>query len=111
MGEAFAWQVFFNSKLFDTAFLLRAGLVARSCAVENLDAVVEEEVTAFPACAPGAVAEAKKLYHTLAGANPTTQADLTANALADRWETGGTQEGIAAVFAKQEPSWRKNSNG
>lgn len=109
MGEAFARQVFFNSKPFDTAFLIRAGLVAKSCTNDMLDETVEEEVSAFLACAPGAVSDAKRLCRTLAGRHPTAMADLTANALADRWETSETQEGIAAFFAKEEPSWRKKT--
>ncbi|MBL4811158.1 MAG: crotonase/enoyl-CoA hydratase family protein [Rhodobacteraceae bacterium] len=111
MGEAFARQVFFNSKPFDTAFLVRAGLVAKSCAADMLDQAVEEEVCAFLACAPGAVSDAKRLCLALAGADPTARAGLTANALADRWETSETQEGIAAFFAKEEPSWRKKTKG
>lgn len=110
MGEAFARQVFFNSKPFDTAFLIRAGLVTRSCAAEALDAAVEEEIIAFLACAPGAVSAAKSLCRTLGGSNPTAMADFTANALADRWETEETQQGIAAFFAKQQPSWRQTTD-
>lgn len=109
MGEAFARQVFFNSKPFDTAFLIRAGLVAKSCPDDQLDDLVEQEVSAFLNCAPSAVADAKQLCRTLSGSDPTAMANLTANALADRWETSETQEGIAAFFAKQEPSWRKKT--
>ncbi|SNR33367.1 crotonase/enoyl-CoA hydratase family protein [Puniceibacterium sediminis] len=106
LGEAFARQVFFNAKPFDVDFLIRAGLVARTCPADGMDAAVEEEVLAFLDCAPGAVARAKALCRTLSGPDPVTAADLTANALADCWETDETREGIAAFFAKQTPSWR-----
>ncbi|KMK68528.1 crotonase/enoyl-CoA hydratase family protein [Puniceibacterium sp. IMCC21224] len=109
MGEAFARQVFFTAKPFDAAFLIRAGLVARSCAATDLDAAVEDEIAAILNCAPGAVAAAKALCRALAGANPADSAELTANALADCWETAETQEGIAAFFAKETPSWRQSS--
>lgn len=109
MGEAFARQVFFNSKPFDAAFLIRAGLVAKSCSDDMLDGAIEEEVSAFLACAPGAVSAAKLLCRTLVGGDPAAIADLTTNALADCWETSETQEGIAAFFAKEEPSWRKKT--
>lgn len=108
MGEAFARQVFFTGKPFDAAFLMRAGLVARSCSAEELDAAVEEEIQIILECAPGAVAAAKALCRTLAGTDPSDAAEFTANALADCWETEETQEGIAAFFAKQTPSWRQS---
>lgn len=112
MSEAFARQVFFNSKPFDTAFLIRAGLVAKSCTDDMLDDAIKEEVSAFLACAPGAVSDAKRLCRMLAGGeDPTAMAELTANALADRWETSETQEGIAAFFAKEEPPWRRKAEG
>lgn len=107
MGEAFARQVFFNGKAFDAAFLMRAGLVARICLAEELDAAIEEEVHSFLDCAPGAVALAKALCRQLAGQDPMKDAEMTANALADCWETEETHEGITAFFAKKTPSWRK----
>lgn len=109
MGEAFARQVFFTARSFDAAFLMRAGLVARICDPEGMNLAVEEEVQAVLQCAPGAVSAAKELCRALAGADPANSATLTANALADCWETQETQEGIAAFFAKEPPSWRQSS--
>lgn len=108
MGEAFARQVFFTAKPFDAAFLVRAGLVAHSVSSEALDAAVEEEILAILDCAPGAVAAAKALCRDLATMDPAHAAEYSANALADCWETQETQEGIAAFFAKQSPSWRNS---
>lgn len=107
LGEAFARQVFFNAKPFDAAFLIRAGLVARACRLDDLDAAIEEEVLAFLQCAPGAVSEAKALCRQLAGTDPSDAAEMSATALADRWETLEAQEGIAAFLAKETPSWRR----
>ena len=111
MGEAFARQVFFTGKPFDTAFLMRAGLVSRSCSAGDIDAAVEDEILAILNCAPGAVARAKALCCTLAGAETVNAAEYTANALADCWETDETQEGIAAFFAKNTPEWRQSNEG
>lgn len=108
LGPAFARQVFFNCKPFGPDFALRAGLVARIEAPDRLDAAVEEEAAAFLDCAPGAVADAKALARTLAGPDPADLATMTANALADRWETEEAQAGIAAFFAKETPPWRKD---
>lgn len=106
-GEAFARQVFFNTKPLDTAFLIRAEVVARACPSETLDGAVEEEVAALLQCAPGAVAEAKALCRALAGRDPVEAAAFSASALADRWETEETRDGIAAFFAKEDPVWRR----
>ncbi|WP_368487305.1 hypothetical protein [Celeribacter sp. HF31] len=46
------------------------------------------------------------LWRALAGANPADAANFSASALADRWETQDTKDGIAAFFAKKEPPWR-----
>lgn len=109
MGQAFARQVFFTGKPFNTAFLVRAGLVARSCCADELDAAVEDEILSVLGCAPGAIARAKALCRALVGTDPAEAAHLSANALADCWETDETQEGIAAFFAKETPSWRQAS--
>ncbi|WP_238364559.1 crotonase/enoyl-CoA hydratase family protein [Mesobacterium pallidum] len=109
LGEAFARQVFFTARPFDTAFLQRAGLVARICPAEGLDAAIEEEIAAVLDCAPGAVSAAKALCRTLAGTDPVAAAGLTAAALADRWETREAQEGIAAFFARETPAWRRRA--
>lgn len=106
LGESFARQVFFNGRPFDADFLIRAGLVAQACPAEGLDVAVEQEVAAFLDCAPGAVAEAKALCRALAGADPSEAADMTANALADRWETEETRAGIEAFFERRDPPWR-----
>lgn len=107
LGPAFARQVFFNGKPFGPDFALRAGLLARIASAEDLDGAVEEEAAAFLDCAPGAVADAKALARKLAGPDPADFADMTANALADRWETEEAQAGIAAFFARETPPWRK----
>ncbi|WP_193178691.1 crotonase/enoyl-CoA hydratase family protein [Oricola nitratireducens] len=106
LGEGFARQVFFNAKPFGTDFALRSGLVARVCAAESLDEAIAEECAAILGCAPGAVADAKALARELGGPDPLNQAEMTANALADRWETDEALAGIAAFFAKETPPWR-----
>jgi len=107
LGEAFARQVFFNAKPFGTDFALRSGLIAHTATHDGLDAAVEAEAAAFLECAPGAVADAKALARRLGGPDPAEMAEMTANALADRWETEEAQTGIAAFFAKETPPWRE----
>ena len=106
LGEAFARQVFFNARPFGTDFALRAGLIAHAATHDGLDEAVQAEAAAFLQCAPGAVADAKALARKLAGPDPDELAEMTANALADRWETEEALAGISAFFAKETPPWR-----
>lgn len=105
LGEGFARQVFFNSKPFGTAFLLRAGALARTCSGEEMDAVLEEEIVAFLHCAPQAVSAAKALCQALGTNDPVAFADMSAAALADRWESEEAIMGISAFFSKKAPPW------
>ncbi|WP_319410847.1 crotonase/enoyl-CoA hydratase family protein [uncultured Cohaesibacter sp.] len=106
LGGSFARQVFFNARPFDAEFLMRAGLVAHICVAAELDDAARKEAGYFLECAPGAVADAKALCRKLAGADPGAMKEMTANALADRWETSEAQAGIEAFFAKTSPPWR-----
>lgn len=108
LGAAFARQVFFNAKPFGPDFALRCGLVARVAPAGDLDAAARDESEAFLACAPGAVADAKALARRLAAGDPADLAEMTAGALADRWETEEARAGIAAFFAKEPPPWRRD---
>ncbi|WP_421858671.1 crotonase/enoyl-CoA hydratase family protein [Oricola sp.] len=106
MGAGFARQVFFSGATFDVDFGLRSGFLARACAPADLDAAVEMECSAILKCAPGAVADAKALCRTLARQPEGDVLTMTAEALADRWETSEAQDGIAAFFAREAPPWR-----
>lgn len=106
LGAAFGRQVFFNGRPFEADFALRSGLVARIVPADELDAAAQAEAAAFLECAPGAVADAKALARKLVGPDPAGSSEMTANALADRWETAEAQAGIAAFFARQTPPWR-----
>lgn len=98
IGEGFARQVFLNSKPFGTDFALRSGLLAAVCAADQLDAAVENECAAFLQCAPGAVADAKALCLKLNPVEVDSLLSMTANALADRWETDEALKGISAFL-------------
>jgi methylglutaconyl-CoA hydratase len=100
MGEGYARQVFFTARPFDAAFALRSGLVSSIAGEGELDAMVENEIAFILKTKPGAVAAAKALCLSLGGAAHASQFELTAGALADRWETQEAQAGIAAFLSK-----------
>jgi len=66
---------------------------------------VEREVVPYLACAPGAVAVAKKLAQDLGGAATEEAVAMSIAALAARWETEEAAEGIGAFFEKRKAAW------
>lgn len=105
MGAARARRVFMSARRFDAQEAAELGLLARAVAPEALDAAVEAEVTPYLSCAPGAVAEAKALIRALS--RPVDEAVIaqTVDALARRWESPESLEGISAFFEKRAPHW------
>jgi methylglutaconyl-CoA hydratase len=91
--------------LFDASEAVELNLLARSVAAGDLDAAVEREVVPYLACAPGAVAAAKKLARDLGPRIDPAVVDHTIKALTDRWESAEAQEGIGAFFDKRKPRW------
>lgn len=105
MGEAMARRVFMSGRLFDGAEATRLGLLAKCVAAEDLDAAVEAEVAPYLSCAPGAVAEAKALTQMLGGTVTRAAVDASIEALARRWESPESDEGIGAFFEKRKAAW------
>lgn len=105
MGEGAARQVFMSGRLFDAEEAVRLGLVRRSVAAEGLDDAVEEEVSPYLDCAPGAVAEAKALVRRLGGSPGAAEIEASVDALVHRWESDEAREGAAAFFARRKARW------
>jgi methylglutaconyl-CoA hydratase len=106
MGEAMARRVFMSARIFDAGEAVMLGLLAKAVAPEDLDAAVEAEVAPYLVCAPGAVAEAKRLARSLGPRIDEPAIDATIAALVARWESDEAVEGIAAFFDKRAPRWR-----
>lgn len=105
LGEGMARRVFMSSRLFDAAEAERLGLVARSVPEAALDEAVEEEVSAYLACAPGAVAEAKALARRLGSDVGDADIALSIDALLTRWDSDEAREGTDAFFARRKAAW------
>ncbi|WP_026479541.1 crotonase/enoyl-CoA hydratase family protein [Ahrensia sp. 13_GOM-1096m] len=99
MGSAFARQVFFTAKSFDTDFALRSGLASKIS--NNLDDDIETELSAILQTKSGAVASAKALCQKLSGSITQETIEETIEALADRWESEEARDGIAAFFERR----------
>ncbi len=105
MGEARARRVFMSGRVFDAAEAVALGLLARAVPADALAEAVEAEVAPYLACAPGAVAAAKRLARALGPRIDDSVIDMTIAALVERWEGDEAAEGIDAFFARRKPSW------
>jgi methylglutaconyl-CoA hydratase len=107
IGAANARRIMLNAYKLDGSAAARLGLldvVVRT--TEELDEAVEREVSAALECAPGAVANAKKLVQFVSTHNAQENLEYTATALADAWETAEIREGIDAFVHKRKPNWQ-----
>ncbi|ETX14517.1 enoyl-CoA hydratase [Roseivivax halodurans JCM 10272] len=109
MGAARARQVFMSARIFEAEEALRLDLLTRVVPLGALDEAVEAEVAPYLACAPGAVADAKRLLNDLAGRVTEAQVEHAVEALARRWETEEAAEGLSAFFDKRPASWAGGS--
>ncbi|MGR3435896.1 MAG: crotonase/enoyl-CoA hydratase family protein [Shimia sp.] len=105
MGEARARQVLMSSRIFDAARAERLNLLGRVVDRAALDAAVEAEVAPYLACAPGAVATAKRLVRGLGPTIGEAEIEASIAALVETWEGAEAAEGLAAFFERRPPAW------
>lgn len=106
MGEGKARRVFMSGRLFPADEAQRLDLIAALAPAGSLDAAIEAEVVPYLACAPGAVASAKRLARSLGPPIDAGLIEATIDALVSAWEGQEAQDGITAFFAKSRPSWQ-----
>ncbi|MEJ6401622.1 crotonase/enoyl-CoA hydratase family protein [Yoonia sp. 2307UL14-13] len=109
LGEAAARRVFMSSRVFGVDEAVRLGIVAKAVAADALDAAVEAEVVPYLACAPGAVAAAKRFARSLGPVIDEAVIARSIDALIAQWEGDEAAEGIAAFFEKRAPRWNPTS--
>jgi len=80
-------------------------LLAKAVAPQYLDDAVDAEVASYLKCAPGAVADAKKLARALGPVIDDDVIEMTVQSLVERWEGEEIREGIAAFFEKRKAAW------
>ena len=95
-----------NATEMDGAAAVRWGLLHEVVEPDALDAAVEREIAAFLRCAPGAVADCKRLIEFVSTHGTSENIPFTADQLADRWESTELAEGIAAFLGKRKPAWQ-----
>lgn len=107
IGARNARALFATGRVFGAEDAQRFGLVSEIVPdAEHLNIVQEALAAGMIACAPGAVADAKRLVDDVAG-RPITH-DLmhdTARRIAARRVSAEGQEGVQAFLNKRRPSW------
>ena len=106
MGANAARRYVLSGERFGGAEAKATGMVHELVPDAQLDAAVERIAQAFVACAPNALAEAKKLLRRVIGAPLTPQLiSHTASVIAKCRASAEAREGIASFREKRKPSW------
>lgn len=107
MGANAARRYLVSGERFSAQQAHRLGMVHELVAASELEATVDRVAQAFADCAPGALAEAKKLLRKVIGAPISPRlVSYTAGVLAERRASDEAREGIAAFREKRKPAWR-----
>jgi methylglutaconyl-CoA hydratase len=106
VGPRQARALFATGKLFDAAYAEKIGLVSEVVAdTAALDAARDRIAAEMMACAPGAVAESKRLVEDVAYQPIEDVMDETAKRIARIRIGDEGQEGVRAFLEKRKPSW------
>ena len=104
IGPRRARALFATGARFDAAFAQEIGLV--DAVVEDLDAERDRIAAVMAACAPGAVADAKRLVDLVHGQKiDRGLMEETARRIAARRASEEGKEGLAAFLGKRKPNW------
>lgn len=107
VGPRLAKALFVTGRVFDAVYAEQIGLIhevaATSAALDKVQARLVEEVMA---CAPGALAEAKRLvWEVWARPIDNRLMEETARRMARERVGDEGREGVAAMLANRKPSW------
>ena len=105
MRRADAMALFLSGEKIEASRAAEVGLVNRSVARDDLDAVVEAEVAKLVAAGPNALAAAKQLVVQVPSMERKQAFDWTAQLSADLFRSPEAAEGIAAFRERRQPAW------
>lgn len=106
VGPRQARGLFATGRLFDAAYAEKIGLVSEVVADASELVVARDRIaTDMMACAPGAVAESKRLVDDVAYQPIEDVMDETAKRIARIRISDEGQEGVRAFLEKRKPSW------
>ena len=105
MGEAMARRVFMSARIFEAQEAVTLGLLARAVPLAALEGAIDAEIAPYLACAPDAVARAKRLAQRLGAGIQADAVDHSIAELVACWEGDEAREGISAFFERRKPDW------
>ena len=105
IGARAARRYFLTGERFDAAEARRIGLVHEVVPDADLDAAVDRIVGELLKCGPQAVATAKEIIRTVAGAPRDQAIDYTVKTIARARVSPEGQEGLGAFLEKRKPNW------
>lgn len=105
IGAARTQRLFLTAERFSAEEAERMGLVDRVVAPEALDNAVESLCRELVSCAPGALAEVKRLIAEVGGAPLDSHRRFTVELIARMRAGEEGQEGMAAFLEKRKPKW------
>ena len=105
IGVGPARRIFMSARDFSAEEARQMGFLSRVVEPDALDAAIEDEIAPYLACAPGAVADAKRLLLSMGPRMDEDRIAAFAAELAQRWETEEAREGIGAFFDRRKPGW------
>lgn len=107
IGPRNARALFATGLVFNARYAREIGLITEAVAdTQELDAAMERVAESAMACAPGAVAESKRLVADVHGhAIDNRLMDMTARRIAAARVGAEGQEGVRAFLERRKPSW------
>ncbi len=105
IGVSAAREMFLTASTFDAARARELGLVHRLEPADTLDAAVDRCLRDIMACAPGALAAAKRLIREVSGLRPDEVIGVTTALIAEQRISPEGQEGMRAFLEKRQPWW------
>ncbi|MEZ5812207.1 MAG: enoyl-CoA hydratase-related protein [Rhizobiaceae bacterium] len=108
LGLRLARRLMLTGAAFDGDGALQHGLAdVVADGADGVDAAVAAVRAQVLRCAPGAVADTKRLILGLAGLSRAAQIDLAAEIFADRIHSQEGREGVSSFVDKRKPGWAR----
>ena len=105
IGQSAARELFLTAARFSATRAREIGLVHWIAAAGSLDATIDTLVSELMTSAPEAIAGAKSLIAAVAGRDPASVGDLTAETIARHRVSREGQEGMRAFLEKRKAPW------
>jgi enoyl-CoA hydratase/carnithine racemase len=106
IGVGPAKDLFYTARRIDAAEALRLGLITRSCAVEQLPALLAEYTTSIGENAPLTIAAAKQIMGEILKPSPELDAERCRQLILACFESEDYTEGRRAFMEKRKPQFR-----